>query len=88
MNWEVDIEKVNNGYVCRWWEDNTEGEELVKQQVVFEEADTEHGIVECFQALLYFITEHFGMIGSKHDAKRIRITTDNIKREEYEKDNP
>ena len=79
---DMQIHKVDNGYICEWWEDDTQ------YQVVFEEADTEHGIVECFQALLYFITEHFGMIGSKHDAKRIRITTDNIKREEYETDNP
>jgi hypothetical protein len=74
MNWELDIERASNGYVCHWWDENI-NDELVKQQVVFEEANTEHGGIECFQSLLYFITEHFGMYGSKHDARRIRITT-------------
>ena len=41
----------------------------------FEEGETQWGSVECFQRLLYSITEYFGMIGSKHDARRIRITT-------------
>jgi hypothetical protein len=75
MNEELNIEQVSNGYICRWWEDNNEYEELVKQQMVFEEDGTEHGNIECFRSLLYFITEHFGMLGSKHDARRIRITT-------------
>jgi hypothetical protein len=41
----------------------------------FEEGETQWGSVECFQRLLYAIVDHFGMTGSKHDARRIRITT-------------
>jgi hypothetical protein len=43
--------------------------------MVFEVMDTEHGEIECFKRLLYSIVDHFGMTGSKHDARRIRITT-------------
>lgn len=74
MNWTLEIEKIDNGYIAGWWEENTE-DDLVKHQMVFEEINSEYGEIECFQNLLYFITDHFGMIGSKHDARRIRITT-------------
>jgi hypothetical protein len=69
----IEIERVDNGYTCQWWENNEEGEELVKHQQVFEEINKEHGEIECFQQLLWFITEHFGMVGSKHDTRRISI---------------
>ena len=63
------IMKVDNGYTVGWWEDDT------LHEMVFEESVTEHGEIECFQRLLYYITEHYGMVGTKHEARRIRITT-------------
>jgi hypothetical protein len=75
MQWSLEIEKVENGYFTKWWE--MDEPEQIKHQMVFEETDTEDGEVECFARLLWYITEHFGMVGSKHDKYRIRITTDN-----------
>ena len=57
----------NGSYFCV----NEEGQ----PEAAFECMETEHGEIECFVRLLYYITEYFGMLGSKHDAKRIRITT-------------
>jgi hypothetical protein len=70
---EITIIKVSNGYLVTFWED--EEPEPVKTQIAFEETDGDHNGVECFKRLLCYITDHFGMYGSKHDAKRIRITT-------------
>jgi len=68
----LEIDRVDNGYLASWWVYNGEA---IKHQMCFMEENKEHGEIECFQRLLYFITEHFGMIGSKHDARRIRIIT-------------
>ena len=60
----VTIEKCGNGYVV------TQNNKILS---VFEDSETEWGHLESFNRLLYFITEHFGLLGSKHDEKRIRI---------------
>lgn len=74
--WDLRIYKGENGYRCNWLEDLDEGGDDARiMETVFEEEESEHGEIEAFQRLLYFITEHFGMVGSKHDARRIRITT-------------
>lgn len=70
---DLNIEKVSNGYIMKFWNE-IEGEPTM-QSVVFEEQETQHGEVECFKNLLYSITEYFGMVGSKHDERRIKITT-------------
>jgi hypothetical protein len=66
---DLGIQKVENGFLTLFEEDG------VYTQNVFEESDDEHGEIECFKRLLYSIVDHFGMTGSKHDARRIRITT-------------
>jgi hypothetical protein len=73
LYFEIGVTKVSNGYLVTFWEE--EEPEPVKIQCAFEEGDSEYGTIECFQRLLYYITEHFGMLGSKHDKRRIRITT-------------
>lgn len=69
---KLEIDRTDNGYIASWWED---GDDCIQHQMVFEETEKEHGEIECFQHLLWFMTEYFGMIGSKHDARRISITT-------------
>jgi hypothetical protein len=71
---EIRVAMVNNGYLVTFWEDG-ENDEPVKTENVFEIMGTEHGEIECFQRLLVYITDHFAMAGSKHDKRRIRITT-------------
>lgn len=70
---ELSIERVSNGFIMKYWEDVED--EPTLQQVVFEEQETQHGEVENFKHLLYSITEYFGLTGSKHDERRIKITT-------------
>ncbi len=69
--WDLRITKGENGYRCNWLEDEDDQARIF--ETVFEEEPSEHGEVEAFQRLLYFITEHFDMYGSHHDARRIRI---------------
>lgn len=65
----IEILRTTNGYAAIWRED---GEYLERS---FEEDESQWGEVECFSRLLWWLTEHFGMLGTKHDARRIRITT-------------
>jgi hypothetical protein len=74
--WDIHIIRSDNGYRCNWIEEVDEDHERI-MEMVFEEEGSEHGEIEAFQRLLWFITEHFGMVGSKHDEKRIRVEIDN-----------
>jgi hypothetical protein len=71
----LELERTDNGYLAKWWE--MEEPEPVWHQMSFEETNSEDGEIECFARLLWYVTEHFGMVGSKHDLKRIRISTEN-----------
>jgi hypothetical protein len=75
MYFELTILRVDNGFIASFWEGESPEMEAVKTQIVFEEGDGEHADIECFQRLLYYITEHYGLQGTKHDKRRIRITT-------------
>jgi hypothetical protein len=75
MYFDIFVKRAVNGYVVSFWE-KEDGVD-VESEFAFEESETEHGEIECFQRLLYYITDHFGFTGSKHDKRRIRITTDN-----------
>lgn len=69
MMMTIEILRTTNGYTAIWREDDQYLERS------FEEDESQYGEVECFARLLWWIVEHFGMIGSKHDERRIRITT-------------
>ena len=56
------IVKADNGYIL--------GHE--DGQSVYEESHEDD--LETFQKVLWEVIEHFGMLGSKHDEKRIRVT--------------
>ncbi len=75
VQWDLRITKGDNGYRCNWLEDYDDMPGSMVFETVFEEEESEHGELEAFERLLWFITEHFGMTGSKHDARRISITT-------------
>ena len=71
--WELQVERVDNGFLVRWWEEMEAGE-FGEHKVVFEAGETyshpEHyALMHC----LMYLTEHFGLQGSKHDEKRISI---------------
>lgn len=73
--WDLRITKGDNGYRCNWLEETDDFGAVRVYEIVQEEMESEHGEIECFQRLLWFITEHFAMTGSKHDERRINITT-------------
>jgi len=64
----ITIERTDNGFILR-------GEEGIQ---VFEESDDcQQGVdVEAVRRLLYGVVEMLGVSGSRHDAKRISITTE------------
>ena len=72
MTWELKINKVENGYVLEWEEENEENVKLKKQQVI-EEPDTEDGELEAMKMLLLEVKEHFGIYSNKYDKKKLNI---------------
>ena len=70
MSWDIIVERVDNGFVASYLEE-VDGE-FEERRSCFEGNGDD---VEAFQRLLWFVTDYFGMTGSKHDKKRITITT-------------
>jgi len=66
---ELRIRPAQNGWIVR----ETDDDDLDGVESVFEIPDSEHGDLEAMQGLLYHIIETFGLIGSKHDKKRLRV---------------
>lgn len=73
--WDLRITKADNGYRCNWLQETDDLGDVRIYENVTEEAESEHREVEAFARLLWFITDFFGMVGSKHDERRINITT-------------
>jgi len=66
MDWNLEIIKADNGYIAEYSDLGEDGEPS-QHQMVFEEHDDEKGELDCMVNLLYFVKEHFGIYGSKHD---------------------
>jgi hypothetical protein len=71
MNWEVRVQKVVNGYIVEWWEE-TDAKSYTENQVVFEADDSEGGELIAFVNMVHFLSDHFGVSGSKHDHYWVR----------------
>ena len=68
--WSLKITKASNGYILQPMGDDHEEEGMM----VYEEDDLdEFGELEAMLKVLYGVIEHFGVYGSKHDAKRLRV---------------
>ena len=80
MDWSLEIKRAENGFVAKWLEE-LEDDRCRELVMVFEETG-EDGL-DATEALLYFVLEHFGLRGSKHDQRRITIDITD-KREEGE----
>lgn len=57
------ITKVDNGFILK-------GEDC---HAVYEEGEGEFGEIEAGVKMLWSVIEHFGIGGSRHDAKRLRV---------------
>ena len=73
---KLTINRADNGYLLTYAEEDNEGHWVTKYIVVEEQ---EHD-ADTTRALLLTITEWFGLLGSKHDERRIHISVK--KREE------
>jgi hypothetical protein len=72
MNWSVEITRGDNGYKLGWWEESVdaEGGQIWHEEYI---EDSEEDELKSGEELLRRIQEFFSLIGSKHDAERIRV---------------
>ena len=73
LDWEYTITRCDNGFIVRWLEDIEEADVLPRQQVFEAEEFDEWAFKEAFVRCLHCLADSFGLQGSKHDAKRIKI---------------
>lgn len=74
MTWEIKINKVSNGYLLNWSEENDENEMTDHQQVIEEKSEGEDdGELKAMEDLLFQIKEYFGVFYSKHNKKNLVI---------------
>lgn len=69
MDWEINIKKVDNGYVVTH---KADGEDWTIQRV-FEENENEK---DAMTDLLYYVSEHFGFFHDKYSSKNLNIKWD------------
>ena len=69
MRWQALITKNDNGYAVDFKNGDSPGICVYQEKDTATEIEDKNHIVEMF----YDILEHFGEIGSKHDAKRLYI---------------
>jgi hypothetical protein len=73
--WDLNIERVRNGYILTYWDIDNEGDPF-QQTFVIEIPDIEdeaEAQVRAGLELLYFVRDRFEFRGSKHDSVRIII---------------
>ncbi len=71
-DYKLTIEKVTNGYIVSHPDEFDDGVKVEFRDVI-EEPEEEWGELAAGLHLLYFVMDYFGLIGSKHDAKRLRV---------------
>jgi len=81
MDWQININKAENGYICEWYEELEDGHLTKKQYVLEEEMDDEHCDLQTMRDLLYFIKEYFAIYHSKHNKFNLYVE---VKEEEQE----
>ncbi len=85
MNWNLNIEKVNNGYIVKHKSDNDDDYTVTS---IFEEFDNdfmtdEHKIeFETAERMLWYILEYFGVNNSKHYNYGINVEVEDRTKEE------
>ena len=76
MNRELRIREVENGYVVEWEEDDEDGKEIgatITKQMAYQVREEDTDALQAFQDMLWEIISYFGLIGSKHDSRRLRV---------------
>lgn len=75
MNWSVTVEKIDNGYEVRWFEEGeTENDKVRHHTIVFEsDEDVKYGDAKSFAKMAWHLLSYFGNYGSRYDKERVRI---------------
>ena len=73
LDWELWVTRGENGFIVRWMEELENGNVKQLHQVFESDEHAVWGDHEALRRCLWFLAEHFGLGGSKHDEKRIRI---------------
>jgi len=73
MKWAIAIEKAINGYICRWYDEDFEGNKIIRSQV-FEIHEGENGELEAIENVLCCVKDHFGVYFNKHDKYYLDIS--------------
>ena len=71
--YQITITKADNGYVLRYYDEETEQERLIS---VEDPANGDEAITT--QKMLWEVMEHFGLFGNKHDPVRVKIVLEGI----------
>lgn len=72
MPYEINIRRVDNGFILSWEEDYADDSgKTFTQQEVIEDSDLDE--LKSGESLLWRIMEYFNLQGSKHDNQRIFI---------------
>ena len=74
--WQLDITRGDNGYKLGWWDETDDGERIWHEEYI---EDDEADELKSGENLLWRIGDYFAILGSKHDAERLRIVR--VKRE-------
>ncbi len=73
-DWEINIKKVENGYVLSYYDELSEGS-YIKRRVVFEDEEvyTESKPLEGMRNVLNYIQEYFDCGYSKHSNRNLIV---------------
>ena len=75
--WRLIIKKVGNGYILR----GHFGDSDFETEVVHEVMEGEDAEIDTMELVLWDVIEYFGMCGSKHDKRRLRVRIEETKDE-------
>ena len=69
--WSVTINRAGNGFRMNWEEEGEDGTAFRQEEVI---QDNEQDELRAGEELLYWVGDYFGLLGSKHDPERLRVT--------------
>ena len=73
LDWKYSITRGENGFAVRWMDELENGNVRQGHQYFEANESEEWGDHNALVRCLWFITESFGLSGSKYDAVRIKI---------------
>ena len=72
LDWEITVLRGENGFSTRWLEELDNGNVIQKHEF-FQTTEIDGDMREALICCLSSLIEYFGLLGSKHDKKRIVV---------------